>query len=146
MLGFTAILATDGLLDGASVWDLGPGERGFAIESQLGGNLPASFPTIDIFDTGTGTATSIKSIDLTAPTYQNPSALTSTINGYVDKVAAFNGDSWGGVEISPSQVSVRQLQLAIPTGSVSGAQQAVINAAITRAQGMGVNLIVTPVP
>ena len=146
MLGFTAILATDGLLDGASVWDLGPGERGFAIESQLGGNLPASFPTIDIFDTGTGTATSIKSIDLTAPTYQNSSALTSTINGYVDKVASFQGASWGGVEIDSSEVVVRQLQLAVPQGAATAAQQAALNAAVSRAQGMGVNLIITPVP
>jgi hypothetical protein len=114
------------------------------IESQLGGNLPASFPVIDQF--ANGTATSIKSIDLTATTYQNAAALSSRLNGYVDAAAGFNGASWGGVSIDASQITARQLQLAIPSGSASAAQQAAINAAAARAQGMGVNFIVTPIP
>jgi CDI toxin restriction endonuclease-like domain len=84
-----------------------------------------------------GTATSIKSIDLNATTYQNIGSLTSKLNGYVDAVANFNGATFSGVAINSSQITARQLQLAIPSGS-SAAKQAAINAAATRAQGMGV--------
>jgi hypothetical protein len=113
---------------------------------MLGANLPGNFPVIDQFDFASGTATSIKSIDLTAASYQNTATLASRLNGYVDSVAGFNGNTWAGVNIDASQITGRQLQLAIQPGSASAAQQAVINAAATRAQGMGVNFIVTPVP
>jgi hypothetical protein len=132
--------------DSGSVWNLGWGSRGFTIEQQLGGNLPASFPVIDSFDFASGTATSIKSIDLSAASYQNTAILTSRLNSYVDSVAGFNGANWADVDIQASQITARQLNLAIPSGSASAAQQAAINAAAARAQGMDVNLIVTPIP
>ena len=130
----------------ASVWDLNPFARGRAIEQTLGANLPGNFPVIDVFDATSGTATSIKSIDLGAATYQNVGALTSKLNGYVDSVAGFNGASWAGTDINAAQITTRQLQLAIPEGGASAAQQAAINAAAARAQSMGVNFIVTPIP
>jgi RHS repeat-associated protein len=132
-------LAADG-----GVWNLSPFARGQSIEQTLGANLPGNFPVIDQF--ANGTATSIKSIDLGAASYQNTSALASRLNGYVDSVSGFNGANWAGVNIDASQITARQLQLAIQPGSASAAQQAVINAAAARAQGMGVNFIVTPVP
>ena len=126
-----------------SVWNLGWGSRGLAIEQQLGGNLPAGFPVIDNF--ANGVATSIKSIDLNAATYRNTATLASRLNNYVDSVSGFNGANWANVDIKASQITARQLSLAIPSGSASAAQQTVINAAAARAQGMGVNFIVTPV-
>jgi len=45
-----------------------------------------------------------------------------------------------------AQITARQLQLVIPSGSASAAQQTVINAAAARAQGVGVKFIVTPFP
>jgi RHS repeat-associated protein len=130
----------------SGVWDLNPFARGRSIEQTLGANLPGNFPIIDSFDFATGTATSIKSIDLTAASYQNTSALASRLNSYVDSVAGFNGETWAGVNIDASQITARQLQLAIPPGSASAAQQAVIDAVAARAQNMGVNFILTPVP
>jgi RHS repeat-associated protein len=130
----------------SSVWDLNPFARGQAIEQTLGANLPGNFPTIDTFDSASGTATSIKSIDLNAASYQNTATLTSRLNGYVNSVAGFNGANWAGVSIDSSEITARQLQLAIPPGSASAAQQAAINAAAARAQTMGVNFITTPVP
>jgi len=126
------------------VWDLAPFARGQQIERMLGGNLPGNFPVIDRF--ANGVATSIKSIDLNAATYQNAATLTSKLNGYVNSVAGFNGETWANVEISASQITARQLQLAIPSGGISAAQQAAINAAVLRARSMGVNFIVTPIP
>lgn len=130
----------------SGVWSLGPGPRGLAIESQLGGNLPAGFRVIDRFENGV--ATSIKSIDLNAATYQNAQALGSRLNGYVDSLAGWTGQTtpYGGVVIQPGQVTARTLQVAVPPGSMSAAQQAVFNAAAQRAQGAGINFIVTPVP
>ncbi|MBP1152673.1 RHS repeat-associated core domain-containing protein [Methylocaldum sp. RMAD-M] len=138
------ILELQAAADGVpSVWRLGPAQRGFAIEEQLGSNLPRNFPVIDRFENGV--ATSIKSIDLGAATYQNSATLTRTLNGYVDSVAAFNGRTWAGVTVDASQITARQLQVVVPnSGSV--AQQAAINAAVSRAQGLGVQLVVSRFP
>jgi hypothetical protein len=85
--------AADGGASGP--WSLPPTPRGLAIEEQLGGNLPPSFPTIDSFNDGM--ATSIKSVDLSASSYQNLNTLTSKLNGYVNQVAGFNGATFDGV-------------------------------------------------
>ena len=130
----------------SKIWGLVPFARGQQIEQLLGHNLPQNFPVIDRFDFATGVATSIKSIDLNAPTYQNAAALTSRLNSYVNSVAGFQGASLGDFDIRASQITARQLQLAIPSGGMSAAQQAAINAAVLRARSMDVNLIVTPVP
>jgi filamentous hemagglutinin len=130
----------------SSVWDLSPFARGQSIEQTLGANLPQNFPVIDKFNWDTGVATSIKSIDLTAPSYQNMSTLSSTLNGYVNSVAGFSGQNWAGISINANQITGLQLQLAIPEGTASAAQQAMINATATRAQGLGVGFIVTPMP
>jgi RHS repeat-associated protein len=138
IVGDAEIIAAEG-----SVWDLNPLARGRAIEQSVGANLPSNFPIIDGF--ANGVATSIKSLDLGAATYQDTTTLSRTINGYVDSVAAFNGRTWAGVTVDASQITARQLQLAVPTAG-SAAQQAVISAAVSRAQGLGVQLIVTPFP
>ena len=67
-----------------SVWRLGWAARGRAIEEAILGRLPslrsiANFPVIDDFVKGV--ATSIKSLDLTAATYQNGAALTRKLTG-----------------------------------------------------------------
>jgi RHS repeat-associated protein len=129
----------------SGVWSLGPGPRGLAIEAQLGGNLPAGFRVIDRFDNGV--ATSIKSIDLSAATYKNPQALSTRLSGYVDSLAGWTGQTtpYGGMVIQPGQVTAKTLQVAVPPGSMSTAQQAVFNAAAERARRAGINFMVTPV-
>jgi len=134
----------NGPSSGTGIWQLGPSPRGFAIEALFGANLPKGFPVIDRFENGL--ATSIKSIDLGAASYQDMGTLASKINGYVDSVANFNGARWAGQVVEGSEITSRQVQLAIPVGSASAAQQTAIDAATTRAQGLGVKLIVTPVP
>lgn len=83
------------------------------IERQLGGNLPNGFPTIDKWKNGT--ATNIKSVDLRAPTYQDPASLQRVLNGYVDKAAEFRGGSRAGVAIRGDQVVARELEIAVPS-------------------------------
>lgn len=140
----TAVTETAVEVGTVTVWDFSPFARGRAIEQTLDANLVRNFPVIDRFDFASRTATSIKSIDLTAASYQNPATLASKLNGYVNLVSEFNGARWAGVNIS--EVTARELQLAIRPGIASAEQQAIINAAVVRAQSMGVNLIVTPVP
>jgi RHS repeat-associated protein len=60
-----------------SVWGMNSGQRGMMIERALGGNLPTNFPVIDKL--AKGVATSIKSIDLTAKSYQRNGALLGTL-------------------------------------------------------------------
>jgi len=131
---------------GGSLWQLPPFARGSVIETQLGANLPRGFPVIDRFQNGV--ATSIKSINLAAPTYQDAATLARTVKRYVDTVAAYQGHvrPWGGVAIPPGQITAREFQLAIPGGNLPAAQQAVLHAAAQRAQRLGVQLTVTPIP
>ncbi|TXI44940.1 MAG: hypothetical protein E6Q50_17235, partial [Lysobacter sp.] len=127
----------------SSPWNKNPFERGFEIEKMLGGNLPSNFPTIDRFQDGI--ATSIKSVDLRLPSYQNAATLQRTLNGYVDKVAAFKGRTWADVEVPASRIRGRELLLAVP-GRGTAAQQAAIQAAAKRAQEMGVQFTTKTVP
>ncbi len=124
----------------SAVWALGAFQRGRVIEQALGSNLPSNFPVIDKFVRGI--ATSIKSLDTAAASYQDAAALTRTLNGYVDDLAAFAGRTWAGVSIPGSSIVGKELILAIPSSVMTAAQQAAIQAAVQRAASMGVNLVI----
>ncbi|WP_326557257.1 RHS repeat-associated core domain-containing protein [Micromonospora sp. NBC_01796] len=131
---------------GSSVWKLNQFERGLAIEAKLGGNLPRSFPTIDRF--ANGTATSIKSVDLTAKSYQTAGQLTSRLQGYVDKAAGFaksNPVSWDGVTIRPGQVAARELEIAVQRGTATSAQQNALNQIVQYGAQRGVTVRIIPI-
>jgi RHS repeat-associated protein len=128
----------------SSPWRLPPAARGLAIEAKLGGNLPSGFPTIDRFSLGT--ATSIKSIDLAATTYQSASRLSSRLKTYVDSVARFEGAARGGRFINPEDIVQRELVLAIRPGAATAAQQRVLSQMGESAMQRGVNLRVVEVP
>ncbi len=72
-------------------WDKNPFQRGRDIEDELGQNLPETFKTIDKYHDATGEATSIKSLDLDAKTYQTPSKLRYRLNKYLDELVKFDG-------------------------------------------------------
>lgn len=129
VMGALSVIPGEKLI--GSVWKLGNFARGITIETALGKNLAAGFPVIDKFLNGT--ATSIKSIDLTAKTYQNTEKLASTLENYVDKVSNFNGARYGKDIVEGSKITGRELQIAIPKGSMSAAQQKVFDTAAARA-------------
>ncbi len=54
------------------------------------------------------------SIDLGTKTYQNIGAFTTKVQGYINELAGFTGDSYGGVTIYNAMISGRKLILAIP--------------------------------
>ena len=112
---------------------------------MLGHNLPPFFPTFDKWDKAAGIATSIKSIDLAAKTYQNVGALRSVHKGYVNKVAKFTYGSVGKTEIVGSQLTQRILQVAIPEGATAE-QIAIFKEMAEYAAEQGVELIWQVVP
>ena len=116
----------------ADAWKLGWAARGRYFEDQLGRTLHPNFPTIDKIPDGI--ATSIKSIDLNAATYQDSARLTYRLNKYVDDVVEFNGASLADDEVESSDISGRGLHLAIPKGSMTEAQQRAIDVARRRAK------------
>ncbi len=129
-----------------SVWTKRPFDRGTDIEKQIGQNLPQNFPVIDRFENGV--ATSIKSLDVNASSYQSTATLTRTLNRYIDNVAAYNGTGpggWAGANVDASQITARGLDLVIPnSGSI--AQQQVIKQAVEYglSKGVKVNVIIHP--
>ncbi|MBI2817987.1 MAG: hypothetical protein HYX72_13720 [Acidobacteria bacterium] len=113
--------------NGASCWEFDPGARGLFIEQEFGGNLPSGFPTVDRWVAETGEATSIKSIDLTAASYQQTCALMRKLKRYVDDLATFKGRAWGGVRIYERDIKSRILILAIPDIRRTAEQQTVLD-------------------
>jgi hypothetical protein len=125
----------------AEMWNLAPFARGFAIERALGGNLPPAFPIIDRF--AKGVATSIKSLDLAAKSYKSAAALGRTVRNYVDKVAAFKGATHAGVTVRGNDI-VRALELAVPSGGGTAAQEAALSAAVEYGKAKGVTVLIIP--
>jgi hypothetical protein len=110
-----------------SVWDLGWSLRGQKIEGALGHNVPSGFPTIDRWIAGQ--ATSIKSMDLRAPTYVKPEAVLRVGSKYIDDLLNFSSTARAGLKILPGEVRSRTLRLAVPpqmTESQRAALQSVI--------------------
>jgi RHS repeat-associated protein len=103
----------------SSVFELAPVARGRLIEwilgTAAGGSLPANFPTIDRFLNGV--ATSVKSIDLLAKTYQSGSALLSRLTGFVDKLASFSGGRAPDVVVRGEEVMQKVLEVVVPKGA-----------------------------
>lgn len=138
----TAGAATTAATD-AKAWKLGWAARGRYFENRLGRNLHPNFPTIDKISDGI--ATSIKSIDLNAATYQIPNSLRYRLNKWVDEVESFNGGQWGGNEVKETAIAGRTISIAIPKGSMTGEQRAVFNEIRERARNLRnpVDIIVT---
>jgi hypothetical protein len=109
------------------------------------GSLPALFRTIDNFTDGI--ATSIKSIDLNAATYQDAARLTYRLNEYIDKLGEYEGGFLSDTEVSLSAISSRELNLVVPKGAMTEVQRVAIEAARMRAliaNRYPVNIIITP--
>jgi hypothetical protein len=141
-LPFLAMLPPAAGAEAASAaWQLGWAARGIYISEQRGANLPALFPGVDKWLDGV--ATSIKSIDLTAATYQDATRLTYRLNDYVNKLIFFDGATLGDLQIGPSAINGRVLELVMPKGAVTAAQRASVETAKLRARAFGVEMIIT---
>jgi hypothetical protein len=125
----------------SAAWKLGWAARGIYFSRLLGANLPDTFKVIDAFSIGV--ATSIKSIDLTAATYQSAVRLTHRLNEYIDKLALYDGGKMGIFKVESAKITGRVLSLAVPKGSMTRVQRAAIEAARARAHAFDIELVVT---
>ncbi len=145
------VLASAGLAAGGAaadepspVWQLGWAKRGQMINEKLGEpTFPANYPIIDKIPNGI--ATSVKSIDLNAATYQNDISLANRLLQYVEDVRDFDGATWGGKEVRSDQIAGWAVQLIVPKGSTTAAQRAIIDQVreIAKLSNRPVDIIVT---
>ncbi len=132
-----AILAAAGPLTAAQapspVWKLGWGKRGQIIDAKFRDpTFPVNFPIIDKIPNGI--ATSVKSIDLNAATYQNEAILIKRVEKYVADVREFEPTTWGGKIIDDVDVTGRAVQLVVPKGSMTDARRIIIETIRARAK------------
>lgn len=104
-------------------------KRGHYVREQMGGNLPPSYPVIAYYSGGH--ARSIKSVDLTAPTWQDSFELQLQIRSWAAMLRDFDGTKapWGkdGINIRPGDIRSRELMLVIPSNSPPELVQVVEN-------------------
>jgi hypothetical protein len=111
-----------------SVWALDKFTRGIEIERKILGRTPRTpdlsrvpnFPVIDDFSDNV--ATSIKSIDLTAKSYQNASAMNGVLARYAKALSNFPGALRGGIRVEGSEISERKLLIVIEPGAATQMQ------------------------
>jgi hypothetical protein len=107
------------------VWKLGWGLRGQKINEVFGDpTFPSNYPVIDKIPNGV--ATSVKSIDLNAASYQKDAILTYRLEDFVARVRGFDGADWGDLSIKKTDIADRAVQLVVPKGGMTDAQRIVI--------------------
>lgn len=121
-----------------NIWALSNFQRGEAVQSLYGRNLPPFFPDVDFYRDGTvGT---IRSIDHTKKYYTDQNAFRNVLCKLVSQLHDFNGASYGETVIDPVSIRTRELILVFPENDFSAGQQAVINELTLRCNRMGVGL------
>jgi len=102
------------------VWMMDNFARGRKIRQAFGANLPDNFPVIASF--ANGLATMIRSVDLTAPTYQSQDRTQADLIRMVDDLAAFNGaaiqQADGSVSVQLTEIKRKAFILVIPANAV----------------------------
>ena len=126
LLGTAGEAGVMGVSAGPSpVWKLGWGLRGQKINEVFGDpTFPSNYPVIDKIPNGV--ATSVKSIDLNAASYQKDAILTYRLEDFVARVRGFDGTDWGDLSIKKTDIADRAVQLVVPKGSMTDAQRIVI--------------------
>jgi filamentous hemagglutinin family protein len=145
-VGGTVDRATTGIEWGKGIQGQGmPWENHLASQLPAGSRLPPNFKTFDFFDNATGVAISAKTLDTTTMAkVANPSQVYSSLKGNIDATVKFTEYSLGRTTLSSSQITARELQVAIPKGTTT-AQWEQINRAVQYGQGKGVTVKITTV-
>jgi len=103
------------------IWSLDNFSRGRRVREIFKANLPWSFPGISSFYSGK--AVLIRSMDLTALSYQTGDTVKEKVCEYIDALLAYRGQEvpWGSekIIIEKSEIKNRQLILVIPGNQVN---------------------------
>ena len=146
----TKILSKSDDFAKSGVWAMNHFARGYEIERALGG-WANNFPKIDwakktvLADGTTGvldSIVSIKSLDITRKTYQNPGRLTTKLKTYINSLRDFETASYNGIDWFVAEGSSRTLKLAIPAVEMTSAQAKAFQVAMEYAEQENVNLII----
>jgi len=122
-----------------------PWENYLSSQLPAGSRLPPNFKTFDFYDEATKTAISAKTLDTTTLTkVANPSQVYSSLKSNIDATVKFTEYSLGRTTLSSSQITARELQVAIPKGTTT-AQWEQIKRAVQYGQGKGVTVKITTV-
>ena len=129
------------------VWSMKAFDRGYEIERALGG-WGNNFPTIDWAKRTVRSdivylesIKSIKSIDITAKSYQKASTLSNKLRGYVDDLLRFEGvKSWQGKRYKVVSGTSRTLEIAVPPVEMTPSQTNVFNEIIEYAAERGIKV------
>lgn len=126
------------------IWSLDNFQRGIKIREIFGGNLPLSFPVISRFDSGK--AVMIKSMDLTAKTYQDSLTVEEKVESYINKLYEFRGqeEPWGskGIVIREIDISSKELTLVIPGNPIEPDMETALEKCRIKAMNKGIILVI----
>lgn len=117
-------------------------KRGRIGERMMGANMswPSNFPTIDrVID---GVATSIKTYDLDAKTYNQGNKLLSRLKSDINKLDNLSGKtSWGGTVVEEGvDYTGKMFEIGVQTGKGTDAQWSQIQKAIEYALSKDINV------
>jgi RHS repeat-associated protein len=145
---FTSLMGgIEGAGETAVLGRLSIGMQGELGEELFGGNLnffSKNFKTFDNFEDGV--ATSVKTLDLGAPTYlDRPSAITSKLNGYTNKIAGFTEASGGDFTLRASMIDTKELGV-LTIGTPNAAQSSALRLAQQYAESNGVKFTLKSAP
>jgi hypothetical protein len=105
--------------DADAIWSMDNFSRGRKLRQLFGGNLPDNYPVIAA--AYHSEIISIKSVDLTAPSYQDPAHVRHTVMGFVRLLADFDVNGRQprqlDVELDARLIKSRRLRLIIPNNS-----------------------------
>lgn len=105
------------------IWSLDNFTRGRKIREIFRANLPFNFPLISSFHRTTGKVVMIKSMDLTAVSYEDPVNVKRRIQTFIKELSDYRGQSipWGKdkIVIDPVEILDRELILVIPENTLS---------------------------
>lgn len=124
------------------IWSLSNFQRGLKIRRKFGANLPDNFPVIAKYESGK--AVMIKSMDLTAASYQNTGKAEKTLKGYINELARYEGqnDPWGrdDIVIRSTEIRQKELLLVIPENELSEGLELMLANMVRYADTRGVKL------
>ncbi len=107
-----------------TIWSESNLVRGRYFREKEGADLPFNFPVIAAFQNGE--AKSIKSMDLTAPSYRDEERIREVIGQHAEALAAFEGADYGGkhpVSIKGEMIQKRTLHLVLPENRPASADR-----------------------
>ena len=147
-LGGVVSLGETGMQFGAGILRQGKPFEAFVQSKLPAGSLDlntikSNFRTFDHL-TPDGVAISTKTLDTAGVSYQNSANITRQLNRYVDDMLNFVQDGGGGFLLKNSDISAKQMQLAIPAGA-SADQMGGIARSVQYAQSKSIEIIVTKV-